>query len=341
MPDMVRIAITPGEPAGIGPELVLKLAQHTLKFEIIAIANVKMLQQQAEQLGLDVQIQTTLADIEANESPAPHKAGTLKVIDVAIPDSVVLGTLNKNKSAYVMKTLTTAVELVQNKKIHALTTAPVQKSIINDAGIAFTGHTEFIADKTSGHPVMLLANENLDKNTNSYLRVALITTHLPISQVASHITSDRIERVLKVLNKDLTQRFGITKPCIAVCGLNPHAGEGGHLGTEENEIIIPTLEKLRHQGMNLVGPLPADTAFTQHHLQGKDAVVAMYHDQCLPVIKHQGFGEVVNVTLGLPIIRTSVDHGTALDIAGQGIADESSLLTAANLAAKLSIRSMQ
>ncbi len=341
MPDMVRIAITPGEPAGIGPELVLKLAQHTLKFEIIAIANVKMLQQQAEQLGLDVQIQTTLADIEANESPAPHKAGTLKVIDVAIPDSVELGTLNKNNSAYVIKTLTTAVELVQNKKIHALTTAPVQKSIINDSGIAFTGHTEFIADKTSGHPVMLLANENLDKNTNSYLRVALITTHLPISQVASHITSDRIERVLKVLNKDLTQRFGITKPCIAVCGLNPHAGEGGHLGTEENEIIIPTLEKLRHQGMNLVGPLPADTAFTQHHLQGKDAVVAMYHDQGLPVIKHQGFGEVVNVTLGLPIIRTSVDHGTALDIAGQGIADESSLLTAANLAAKLSIRSMQ
>ena len=337
MPDMVRIAITPGEPAGIGPELTLKLAQHALEFEIVAIANLKMLQQQAKQLDLDVCIQSTLAD----ENSTPHKVGVLKVIDVAMFDSVELGTLNKNNAAYVIETLNAAVELVQNKSMHALTTAPVQKSIINDAGIAFTGHTEFLANKTGGQPVMLLANENLDKNTNSYLRVALITTHLPLSQVASHITADRIEKVLNVLHNDLVQRFGIAKPCIVVCGLNPHAGEGGHLGSEENEIIIPTLEKLRQQGMNIVGPLPADTAFTQHQLQGKDAVVAMYHDQGLPVIKHQGFGEVVNVTLGLPIIRTSVDHGTALDIAGQGIADESSLLTAVNLAAKLSIKSMQ
>ena len=334
---MVRVAITPGEPAGIGPELTLKLAQYDLEFGIVAIANAKMLQRQAEQLGLDVHIQTTAAD--ANSTT--HKAGTLKVIDIPMPDSVELGRLNKNNSAYVIETLNTAVDLVQNKVLHAMTTAPVQKSIINDAGIAFTGHTEFIADKTSGHPVMLLANETLDKNTNSYLRVALVTTHFPLSQVAKHITSERIEKVLNVLNDDLIQRFGIAKPCIAVCGLNPHAGEGGHLGTEEIEIIIPTLEKLRQQGMNLEGPLPADTAFTQHHLQGKDAIVAMYHDQGLPVIKHQGFGEVVNVTLGLPIIRTSVDHGTALDIAGQGIADESSLLTAVNLAAKLSARSMQ
>lgn len=334
---MVRIAVTPGEPAGIGPELTLKLAQHALEFEIVAIANSNMLQQQADQLGLEINIKPIHADADSTS----HKAGTLNVIDVAIPDSVELGKLNKNNAAYVIETLNTAVELVKNKKMHAITTAPVQKSIINDAGIAFTGHTEFIADKTSGHPVMLLANENLDKNTNSYLRVALVTTHFPLSQVASHITSDRIEKVLTVLHHDLVRRFGIATPCIAVCGLNPHAGEGGHLGSEEIEIIIPTLEKLRQQGMNLVGPLPADTAFTQHHLQGKDAVVAMYHDQGLPVIKHQGFGEVVNVTLGLPIIRTSVDHGTALDIAGQGIADESSLLTAVNLAAKLSIKSMQ
>ena len=338
---MVRIAITPGEPAGIGPELTLKLAQHTFEFEIIAIANAKMLQQQAKQLGLDVHIQTTVANGETNSSSTSHTAGTLKVIDVSIPNSVTFGKLYKNNSSYVIETLNTAVELVQNKKLHAITTAPVQKSIINDAGIAFTGHTEFIADKTGGHPVMLLANENLDKNTNSYLRVALVTTHHPLSKVASHITTDRIEKVLHVLHKDLIERFGIAKPCIAVCGLNPHAGEGGHLGSEENEIIIPTLEKLRLKGMNLEGPLPADTAFTQHHLQGKDAIVAMYHDQGLPVIKHQGFGEVVNVTLGLPIIRTSVDHGTALDIAGQGIADESSLVTAVNLAAKLSIKSMQ
>lgn len=335
---MLRIAITPGEPAGIGPELTLKLAQHVLAFDIVAIANAKMLQQLAEQLGIEVDIQT-ITETDAN--PTSHEAGTLNVIDVSMSDSVTAGKLNKNNSPYVIDTLNTAVELVQNNKVHALTTAPVQKSIINDAGIAFTGHTEFIAEKTGGHPVMLLANENLDSSTNSYLRVALVTTHFPLSQVASHITSDRIKKVLTVLHNDLIQRFGISEPCIAVCGLNPHAGEDGHLGPEEKEIIIPTLEKLRQQGMQLVGPLPADTAFTQHHLQGKDAIVAMYHDQGLPVIKHQGFGEVVNVTLGLPIIRTSVDHGTALDIAGQGIADESSLLTAVNLAAKLSMKSMQ
>lgn len=338
---MVCIAITPGEPAGIGPELTLKLALQALEFDIVAIANAKMLQQQANQLNLDVKIHPILADTDINSISSAHKAGTLKVIDVALADSVTLAKPNKNNSAYVIETLNTAVELIQNKKMQALTTAPVQKSIINDAGIAFTGHTEFIADKTGGHPVMLLANETLDKNSNSYLRVALITTHFPLSQVASHITSDRINKVLTVLNNDLIHRFGIAKPCIAVCGLNPHAGEDGHLGLEEKEIISPTLERLRQQGMNIIGPMPADTAFTQQQLRGKDAVVAMYHDQGLPVIKHQGFGEVVNVTLGLPIIRTSVDHGTALDIAGQGIADESSLLTAVNLAAKLSLKSMQ
>jgi len=328
----ISIAITPGEPAGIGPELTLKLAKHSLNFEIVAIANLEMLKQQAEQLGLDVQFEI----FNAKEDLKSHQASTLKVINVTISDPVKPGILNKNNSSYVIKTLNIAVDLVKNKTLDALTTAPVQKSIINDAGISFSGHTEFIADIINGHPVMLLANETLDKNTNSYLRVALVTTHLPLSEVAQHITADRITKVIKVLHHDLVQRFGIYKPYIAVCGLNPHAGENGHLGKEENEIIIPTLEKLRQQGMNIEGPLPADTAFTQYKLKGKDAVVAMYHDQGLPIIKHQGFGDVVNVTLGLPIIRTSVDHGTALDIAGQGIADESSLLTAVNLAAKLS-----
>jgi 4-hydroxythreonine-4-phosphate dehydrogenase len=332
----ISIAITPGEPAGIGPELTLKLAKNSFDFEIVAIANLKMLKQQAKQLELDVQFEA----FNAKENLKSHQASTLKVLNVAISDPVKPGILNKNNSSYVIETLKIAVDLVENKTLHALTTAPVQKSIINDAGISFSGHTEFIADITSGHPVMLLANETLDKNTNSYLRVALVTTHLPLSEVAPNITADRITKVIKVLHHDLVHRFGIYKPYIAVCGLNPHAGESGQLGKEENEIIIPTLEILRQQGINIEGPLPADTAFTKHKLKGKDAVVAMYHDQGLPVIKHQGFGEVVNVTLGLPIIRTSVDHGTALDIAGQGIADESSLLTAVNLAAKLSNKSL-
>lgn len=330
------IAITPGEPAGIGPELTLKLANHPLNFEIVAIANLKMLRDQANQLGLRIKFKTFDANSESNT----HIEGTLKVIDVDLPEPAISGHLSKNNAAYVIKTLDTAVELISSKKLSALTTAPVQKSIINDAGISFSGHTEYIADKTGGHPVMLLANETLDINSDSYLRVALVTTHLPISKVAENITAERITRVLEVLHHDLINRFGIAKPCIAVCGLNPHAGEGGHLGQEENEIIAPTLERLRKLGMNLEGPLPADTAFTQQKLRGKDAVLAMYHDQGLPVIKHQGFGEVINVTLGLPIIRTSVDHGTALDIAGQGIADESSLLAAVNLAAKLSKKTL-
>ncbi len=330
------IAITPGEPAGIGPELTLKLANHPLNFEIVAIANLKMLCEQANKLGLAINFTSFDTDSESNS----HTAGTLKVIDVDLPEPAIPGQLNKNNAAYVIDTLDIAIELVANNKLSALTTAPVQKSIINDAGIPFSGHTEHIADKTGGHPVMLLANETLDKHTSSYLRVALVTTHLPISKVTEHITAERITKVLEVLHQDLTKRFNIASPCIAVCGLNPHAGEGGHLGKEDIEIIAPTLDSLRQQGMNLDGPLPADTAFTQQKLSGKDAVLAMYHDQGLPVIKHQGFGEVINVTLGLPIIRTSVDHGTALDIAGQGIANESSLLAAVNLAAKLSNKSL-
>ena len=327
----ICIAITPGEPAGIGPELTLKLAQHSLDFEIVAIANSEMLQQQANLLGLDVKFEK----FDKNANNHLHRPGELKVIDVELPSPAEFGKLDVGNSSYVVETLDTAIDLVQKNTLQALTTAPAQKSIINDAGIAFSGHTEFIANKTGGHPVMLLANETPDENTNSYLRVALITTHLSVREISAHITSERISKVITVLNHDLVNRFGIAKPCISVCGLNPHAGEDGHLGREEIEIITPALKKLRQQGMILEGPLPADTAFTQGKLKGKDAVVAMYHDQGLPVIKHQGFGNVVNVTLGLPIIRTSVDHGTALDIAGQGIAEESSLLTAVNLAAKL------
>ena len=331
MPKTIRIAITPGEPAGIGPELTLKLAQHSLGYEIVAIANQKMLLHQAKHLGLKVELEA----FNKNDNDNIHHPGKLKIIDVDMPQSVEFGKLNAANSSYVLETLHTAIEMVQNNTFQAITTAPVQKSILNNAGITFSGHTEFIAAKTGGHPVMLLANETQDTSTNSSLRVALVTTHLPVSEVAKNITAERIENVLTVLHQELITRFDIKKPCIAICGLNPHAGENGHLGHEEKEIIIPILNKMRQQGLNIVGPLPADTAFTQQQLSGKDVIVAMYHDQGLPVIKHHGFGEVVNVTLGLPIIRTSVDHGTALDIAGQGVADESSLLTAANLAAKL------
>ena len=335
MSDSTCIAITAGEPAGVGPELTLKLALHALDYEIVAVANKTMLQTQAKHLGLAIEFETF--DHTSNNSQ--HQPGTLKVMDTPMSNQAEFGKLDASNSNYVIETLTKAVKLVQNNTLQALTTAPVQKSIINDAGIAFSGHTEFIAAITTGHPVMLLANEVMDTNTNAYLRVALVTTHLPIQQVAAHIDLETVKKVITVLHADLSSRFGIANPCIAVCGLNPHAGESGHLGDEENEIIIPALESLRSQGMNLIGPLPAHTAFTQQNLAGKDAVVAMYHDQGLPVIKHQGFGNVVNVTLGLPIIRTSVDHGTALDIAGQGIADESSLVTATNLAAKLSRKS--
>jgi len=333
----ICIAITPGEPAGIGPEITLKLATHSLDYGIVVVANRKLLEQQAKLLGIDIK----LKNFDTDSKISSHTAGELNVVDIPISSITSLGTLDVNNSNYVVSTLETAIELIQNDTCQALTTGPVQKSIINDAGIDFSGHTEFIADKTGGHPVMLLANELQDKQTSSNLRVALITTHLPVSDVAANITADRITKVLTVLHDDLVNRFGIAKPCIAVCGLNPHAGEGGHLGKEELEIIIPTLENLRLQGMDVEGPIPADTAFTKSKLKGKDAIVAMYHDQGLPVIKHQGFGEVVNVTLGLPIIRTSVDHGTALDIAGQGIADESSLLAATDLAADLYKNSVQ
>jgi len=336
MQPLLRIAITPGEPAGIGPELTLKLAQLPLPFEILAFANMQMLEKRAQQFQLKIQLNA----FDPNAKILSHMSGQLNVVNLPIPSSVTTGNLNVENSSYVIETLNTAIEFVQNNNCHALTTGPVQKSIINDAGISFSGHTEFIAEKTGGYPVMLLTNEAINKNSDKKLRVALVTTHLAITEVAANITSEKIERVLNVLHQDLIQDFGIANPCICVCGLNPHAGEGGHLGSEEVEFISPLMENLRKGGMNLVGPLPADTAFTEKNLINKDVVLAMYHDQGLPVIKHSGFGNIVNVTLGLPIIRTSVDHGTALDIAKQGIADVSSLHTAVSLAAKLAGNSL-
>lgn len=330
----IRIAITPGEPAGIGPELVLKLAQQNLSFEPVAIVDRQLLTSLARQLN----IETAITLFSPNDKYVSHKPGQLKVVDIPVPNQVTLGEPDNRNSRYVIDTLKTAIDLVQRGICQALTTGPVQKSIINQAGISFTGHTEFIAEITGGNPVMMLSNEAGLTEPAQLLRIAFVTTHIAVTDIPAWITAQRIENVLQVLHGDLNRLFGIRDPRISVCGLNPHAGENGYLGSEEKEIIAPCLERLRKQGMKLEGPLPADTAFVQKNLRSTDAVLAMYHDQGLPVIKFSNFGGVVNLTLGLPIIRTSVDHGTALDISGRGVANVHSLHNAASLAEKLAVK---
>lgn len=308
-----RIALTAGEPAGIGPDLCVQLAQSTHACEIIVIADPDLLMNRAKKLQLPIKF------IEFNPSSKPQQqaSGTLTLLPVKMQTPGQCGMLNTENSRYVLKTIARAARGCLDGTFAAMVTAPVHKAVINDAGIPFVGHTEFIADLTGGNPVMLLATPGL--------RVALVTTHLPLSQVSSAITHSRLRSVLRVLHQDLIEHFGIRNPKILVCGLNPHAGENGHLGNEEKKIIEPVLAGLREQGLNLVGPLPADTLFTPHYLASADAVLAMYHDQGLPVLKHMGFGKAVNITLGLPIIRTSVDHGTALELAGTGRANTGSL----------------
>jgi len=308
-----RIALTPGEPAGIGPDLCIQLAQQNLPCEIVAIASPQLLEQRAKQLGLPLQIK----EFDSAMPAAAHIAGCLTVLPVELAEPVQCGQLNAANSRYVLKTITKATKGCMDVVFDAMVTGPVHKGIINDTGLPFSGHTEFIAGITGGHPVMMLAT--------SGLRVALVTTHLPLSEVSQAITHTRLRTVIRILDHDLRIRFGITHPKILVCGLNPHAGENGHLGREEIDIIEPVLDTFRKQGLNLHGPLPADTLFTDKYLATADAVLAMYHDQGLPVLKHMGFGQAVNITLGLPIIRTSVDHGTALDLAGSGKADLGSL----------------
>lgn len=316
-----RIALTPGEPAGIGPDLVVTLAQSVQAHEIVAIADPVLLQTRAQQLGLPLQIRI----INPADVPKPSAAGELAVLPVALAVEVKAGELNVRNAGYILNTLDVAIEGCMSGDFAALVTGPVHKSVINDAGIAFSGHTEYLADKTATEKVvMMLATKGL--------RVALATTHLPLKDVAAAINEKELIQVITILHRDLQQQFGIANPQIYVCGLNPHAGEGGHLGREEIEIIEPTLDKLRSEGINLIGPLPADTLFTPKYLDHADAVLAMYHDQGLPVLKYKGFGQAVNVTLGLPIIRTSVDHGTALDLAATGRADLGSLRTALSYA---------
>lgn len=323
----LRIAITPGEPAGIGPDLVLALAKQDWPVELVVCANSELMQERARQLG----VQVRFLPYQPEQAAQPQQAGTLTIADFALSEPVIAGTLNAANGRYVVDTLHAAGEMVLAAEVAAIVTGPVHKGVINRAGIPFSGHTEFFAQQSNTpYVVMMLATEGL--------RVALATTHIPLAYVAKAITRERLTKVITILDQDLKQKFGIANPKIYVCGLNPHAGEDGHLGREELDVISPTLEELRQTGINLVGPLPADTLFQPKYLNEADAVLAMYHDQGLPVLKYKGFGRSVNISLGLPLIRTSVDHGTALDLAATGKADSGSLFHAVNQAIQLAQR---
>lgn len=317
------LVVTAGEPAGIGPELCLALAGSPWAAEVVVIADPAMLEARAERLGWTVRLREVDADrLEARGAP-----GELRVLPLELPKPAVCGTPDPANAEALLAGLRLAVDGCLDGSFSGLVTGPLQKSVINEAGIPFTGHTEFLAGLTrTASPVMLLVAGKL--------RVALATTHLPLKDVPAQITTERLSTVIRVLHDDLQAKFGIGKPSILVCGLNPHAGESGHLGHEEQDIIRPAIDALRTQGFDVRGPVPADTAFTPA-AGPADAVLGMYHDQVLPVLKYAGFGKAVNVTLGLPIVRTSVDHGTALDIAGTGKADAGSLLAAIELAAEL------
>ncbi|MEQ9905647.1 4-hydroxythreonine-4-phosphate dehydrogenase PdxA [Pectobacterium aroidearum] len=319
-----RVVITPGEPAGIGPDLVIALAQQAWSVELVICADPDLLLTRALQLSMPL----TLRDYQPGQPAQPQQAGSLTILPIAASATVIAGQLNVANSAYVVETLARACDGCLNGEFAALITGPVHKGIINDAGVPFSGHTEFFADRSHcDRVVMMLATEEL--------RVALATTHLPLAAVSAAITRQSLHEVITILHHDLQTKFGIVQPQIYVCGLNPHAGEGGHMGREELDVINPALDELRQQGITLVGPLPADTLFQPKYLQHADAVLAMYHDQGLPVLKYQGFGRAVNITLGLPFIRTSVDHGTALELAATGSADPGSFITALNLAIKM------
>ena len=321
----IKLLVTPGEPAGIGPELVVKLAASPPEnCALIAVADPTLLHAAAAQLGLAL----SLHDWQPGQRASALPAGQLWCWQVPLNASAILGRLDVANSGYVLKTLALACDACLARDADALVTGPVHKGVIADSGVPFTGHTEWLAQRCgSGEPVMMLLAGSL--------RVALATTHLPLKDVPAAITRPALTHSLRVLHAELRSKFGIAHPRILVTGLNPHAGEGGHLGREEIEVIEPVLKALRAEDMKLVGPLPADTLFTPKVLEAADAVLAMYHDQGLPVLKHVGFGNAVNVTLGLPIIRTSVDHGVALDLAGQGVADLGSLRAAVALAAEL------
>ncbi|MDM1771852.1 MULTISPECIES: 4-hydroxythreonine-4-phosphate dehydrogenase PdxA [Acinetobacter] len=319
---MLPLYVTSGEPAGIGPDICLHLADSVDERPVVVLADLAMLAQRAQVLKMPVEL------IEYSGQTASSEKGQLYVEHVPLQQAVVMGELNPQNAAYVLEQLRRSADYAMSGKSVGVATAPVQKSVINDAGIAFSGHTEYYQE-FAGVPrvVMMLATKTL--------RVALATTHLPLRAVADAITAERLHQVIDILIHDLKSKFKIEQPNILVCGLNPHAGEGGYLGMEEIEVINPVLESYRAQGIQMSLSLPADTLFTPENLKDADAVLAMYHDQGLPVLKSQGFGEAINITLGLPFIRTSVDHGTALSLAGSGLAKSSSLNVAVDLALDL------
>ncbi|KJV45905.1 4-hydroxythreonine-4-phosphate dehydrogenase PdxA [Acinetobacter indicus] len=319
---MLPLYVTSGEPAGIGPDICLHLADRVNERPVVVLADLAMLAQRAQVLNMPVEL------IEYSGQTNSSEQGQLYVEHVPLQQAVVMGELNPQNAAYVLEQLRRSASYAMTGKSVGVATAPVQKSVINDAGIAFSGHTEYYQE-FAGVPrvVMMLATKSL--------RVALTTTHLPLRAVADAITAERLHQVIDILIHDLKSKFKIEQPNILVCGLNPHAGEGGYLGMEEIEVINPVLESYRAQGIQMSLSLPADTLFTPENLKDADAVLAMYHDQGLPVLKSQGFGEAINITLGLPFIRTSVDHGTALSLAGSGFAKSSSLHVAVDLALDL------
>ena len=319
-----RIVVTSGEPAGIGPDACVALAQAAWDADIVIAADAGLLAATAGALGTPLKIER----YDPSRPPAAHRAGVATVMHIPTARAVIAGRPDAGNAAYVIGMLDRACDGCMNGEFAAMVTAPVQKSTLMDAGYAFTGHTEYLAARTrAALPVMLLMSDGL--------RVALVTTHLALADVPRAITRDRLRATLRIVNMDVERHFSVPAPRIAVLGLNPHAGEAGHLGREEIEVIQPVIQELRAEGLNIHGPVPADTAFTPGFLRTADVIVAMYHDQGLPVIKHVGFGNAVNVTLGLPILRTSVDHGTALSLARTGQADAGSLRAALALAIEM------
>lgn len=321
-----RLLITPGEPAGIGPDLAVRIAQRAYECELVAVADPALLRERATLIGLPL----TLTEVDYQQPPQAHRPGHLMIDPVRLGAPAHAGQLNPGNGRYVLDTLDRAVDRCLTGKAAGMVTGPVHKAVINDSGVTFTGHTGYLAERChSDPPVMLLTTDD------GALRVALATVHIPLSAVASALTEDILTHTLDVLQQQLGARFGIQQPRILVAGLNPHAGEDGYLGREDIDVIQPALEAARRRGIDAIGPLPADTLFTPARLAGADAVLAMYHDQGLPVIKHLGFGRTVNVSLGLPIVRTSVDHGTAMELAGSEQVDTGSLDAAIRIALQM------
>ncbi|WP_300615527.1 4-hydroxythreonine-4-phosphate dehydrogenase PdxA, partial [Dokdonella sp.] len=316
-----RLALTAGEPAGIGPELLARLAATAIAADLVAVADAGLLADAAAQAGIALEIEP----YDAGVTPVHRAPGHLRVVHVPLHAASTPGRLDPANGRYVLDTLARAADGAASGEFDAVVTAPVHKGVVNEAGVPFTGHTEFFAERAGCDVVMMLAAANVHGRD---LRVALATTHLPLAAVPAAIRRADLAKSLRILHADLVERFGVAAPRIAVLGLNPHAGEGGHLGREDIDEIAPAIADLRAEGIDAQGPIPADTAFVPTQLARYDAVFAMYHDQGLPVLKHAGFGHAVNVTLGLPWIRTSVDHGTALDLAGHGRADAGSLVAA-------------